>query len=54
MEMHFHPPIPSVGKTEKELEVLVRAAIISKLPPYQLPDVAEEANAESEMAGSAF
>lgn len=54
MEMHFHPPIPSEGKTEKELEVLVRAAIISKLPPYQLPDVAEEANAENEMAGSAF
>lgn len=48
----FHPMIESEGKTEQELQELVRAAIVSKLPPSHLPDEPEEANAVKEMAVS--
>lgn len=37
MEIHFHPMIDPEGKTEAELEELVRTAIASKLGPDQLP-----------------
>lgn len=37
MEVHFHPLISTDGKTEAELEELVRAAIVSRLPPSHLP-----------------
>jgi len=37
MEMHFHAPIASKGRTEAQLEALVREAIVSKLPAHHLP-----------------
>merc|ERR1711998_137399 len=56
MEMHFHPPISSVGRTEAELEDLVRLAIGSKLPPDHLPlepvVPAESASAEGTVAAA--
>lgn len=41
MEVHFHPKIEVEGKTEAELEELVRTAIASKLPADHLPVPAE-------------
>jgi 1-acyl-sn-glycerol-3-phosphate acyltransferase len=38
MEMHFHPMIESEGRTDEELQKLVRDAIVSKLPAHQLPE----------------
>jgi len=38
MEVHFHPRIESTGRTEEELQVLVRSAIASGLPADHLPD----------------
>ena len=32
LEVHFHPPIQTEGRSEGELEELTRAAIASKLP----------------------
>lgn len=38
MEMHFHPMVESKGRTEEELQALVRKAIVSKLPAHHLPE----------------
>jgi len=43
MEFHFHPPISPAGRTDSELQELVREAIASKLPPDHLPLPEEEA-----------
>jgi len=53
MEMHFHPMIESEGKTEAELEALVHAAIVSKLPPDHLPvAAADEPTATKEVVSA--
>ena len=44
--------IESVGKTEAELEELVRTAIASKLPPDHLP-LPEEKEASEDLAVAA-
>ena len=49
----FHPMIESEGKTEAELEALVHAAIVSKLPPDHLPvAAADEPTATKEVVSA--
>ncbi len=37
LHLHVHPAIDSAGRTEAELQELVRAAFLSQLPEDQLP-----------------
>jgi len=45
LSVHVHPAIDVEGKSEDELENLVRTAIMSKLPLDQLPHPKEEIEA---------
>jgi 1-acyl-sn-glycerol-3-phosphate acyltransferase len=47
LHVHIHDPIYTDGKTEKELEQLVREALLSKLPTHQHPLVNDEDAGES-------
>ena len=37
LKVHVHPVIQTDGKTEEELEAATRSAIMSRLPPQNLP-----------------
>mmetsp|Transcript_37760 Transcript_37760/g.70755 ORF Transcript_37760/g.70755 Transcript_37760/m.70755 type:complete len:400 (-) Transcript_37760:87-1286(-) len=49
MEIHFHPMVETKGRTEEELQKLVREAIVSKLPADHLPDSGAGAGAGPEL-----
>lgn len=53
LHLHVHSAIDSEGKTEAELQSLVRAAFLSQLPEDQLPlDPAEKAGVQSAESGN--